>query len=113
MTRILTSNFFQQVTHSSPDLRLPNSQKLTQLKNILTTFNSVHQAVTILRATDTCVPGLYPLIFPTRSRATPPLLKEFGVVGGEAYELLRVATREGPVRLHAQLVVEIGKCSFS
>ena len=84
---------------------------MTNLKNILTTYTSAYQALNILRSTDTCVPGLYPLIFPTRSRSTPPILKEFGVVGGEAYQLLRVASREGPIRLHCQLVVEIGKNS--
>ena len=97
-----------EATSSLPDLRLPSNGNVQILRSVLLTYNSAHQRISILRASGTCVPGLYPLFFPTSSRSTPPILKDLGVSGKEDYQLLSQATHEGPVRLPRQLIIEKG-----
>ena len=79
----------------------------------LRTYNSLHQSLIILQATGSALPGIFPLLFLTRARNTPPILQELGVVGDEAYEVLCNAVREGPVRLPIKLVIEKGTRNHS
>ena len=102
-------NCLLQETRSDPDLRLPSDEHVSIIKPILTTYNSVHQSVVILQATGTCLPGLYPLFFPTASRSTPPILEQLGAVGCAAYQVLRRAVEEGPLHLPMRMIVEKGE----
>ena len=96
------------MTSERENARVPCGENVARLQYILNTSITVHQRLSILLSTGTCVSGLFPLFFPSNTMQRAPILYELGAVGPDAYKVLRKAATEEKIQLPKSLIVRLG-----